>query len=104
MPAPLKPLHIVQPEGVSFRMTDQHVLEWQSWKMHVGKQMWNFEGKMFHVIGCSFWRPRGHRSIYDHLGRCRRSEAYILSTVLGGNGWYVPTTVEVSPHRPLRIW
>ncbi|KAG8681374.1 hypothetical protein FRC09_017533, partial [Ceratobasidium sp. 395] len=32
---PLKPLHIVQPEGVSFRVTGR-VLEWQQWKMHVG--------------------------------------------------------------------
>lgn len=32
----LKPLHVVQPEGVSFKM-DGHVLEWQKWKMHIGK-------------------------------------------------------------------
>lgn len=32
----LKPLHVVQPEGVSFKMNG-HVLEWQNWKMHVGK-------------------------------------------------------------------
>lgn len=31
----LKPLHVIQPEGVSFRM-DGHVLEWQKWKMHIG--------------------------------------------------------------------
>ncbi|KDR85777.1 hypothetical protein GALMADRAFT_386616 [Galerina marginata CBS 339.88] len=31
----LKPLHVVQPEGVSFKM-DGHVLEWQNWKMHIG--------------------------------------------------------------------
>ncbi|KAH9958245.1 hypothetical protein BGW80DRAFT_1376540 [Lactifluus volemus] len=30
-----KPLHVVQPEGVSFKM-DRHVLEWQKWKMHIG--------------------------------------------------------------------
>lgn len=29
-----KPLHIVQPEGVSFKMNG-HVLEWQKWKMHI---------------------------------------------------------------------
>ena len=34
----LKPLHVVQPEGVSFKMNG-HVLEWQNWKMHVGKYM-----------------------------------------------------------------
>ena len=32
----LKPLHFVQPEGVSFKI-DGHVLEWQGWKMHVCK-------------------------------------------------------------------
>ena len=31
----LRPLHIVQPEGVSFKM-DGHELEWQNWKMHIG--------------------------------------------------------------------
>ncbi|EGN93764.1 hypothetical protein SERLA73DRAFT_115814 [Serpula lacrymans var. lacrymans S7.3] len=30
----VKPLHVVQPEGVSFKM-DGHVLEWQKWKMHI---------------------------------------------------------------------
>lgn len=30
----LKPLHIVQPEGVSFKMNGNE-LEWQKWKMHV---------------------------------------------------------------------
>lgn len=30
----LKPLHVVQPEGVSFKMNG-HELEWQNWKMHI---------------------------------------------------------------------
>ncbi|KAF7297913.1 Amine oxidase [Mycena chlorophos] len=30
-----KPLHIVQPEGVSFKL-DGKQLEWQNWKMHIG--------------------------------------------------------------------
>jgi primary-amine oxidase len=30
----IKPLHVVQPEGVSFKM-DGHVLTWQKWSMHV---------------------------------------------------------------------
>lgn len=32
----IKPLHILQPEGVSFKL-DGHMLEWQNWKMHVGE-------------------------------------------------------------------
>lgn len=28
----VKPLHVVQPEGVSFKM-DGNVLEWQKWKV-----------------------------------------------------------------------
>ncbi|KAJ7725639.1 copper amine oxidase [Mycena maculata] len=31
----VKPLHIVQPEGVSFKLLGTQ-LEWQNWKMHVG--------------------------------------------------------------------
>ena len=31
----LKPLHVVQPEGVSFKR-DGNVIEWQKWKFHVG--------------------------------------------------------------------
>ncbi|KIK71526.1 hypothetical protein GYMLUDRAFT_149303 [Collybiopsis luxurians FD-317 M1] len=30
----IKPLHILQPEGVSFKMNG-HELEWQNWKMHI---------------------------------------------------------------------
>lgn len=39
----IKPLHILQPEGVSFKM-DGHTLEWQKWKMHIGE----------HLVYC-FW-------------------------------------------------
>lgn len=35
---PLKPLHILQPEGVSFTMSG-NVLEWQKWKMHIGEDV-----------------------------------------------------------------
>ena len=32
----IKPLHILQPEGVSFKMNGNE-LEWQNWKMHIGE-------------------------------------------------------------------
>ena len=35
----IKPLHVIQPEGVSFKM-DGNVIEWQKWKMHIGKWTW----------------------------------------------------------------
>lgn len=31
----LKPLHIIQPEGPSFKVNG-HIVEWQKWSMHVG--------------------------------------------------------------------
>lgn len=42
----LKPLHVVQPEGVSFKM-DGHTLEWQNWKMHIGEFL------SFRVVLCT---------------------------------------------------
>lgn len=30
----IKPLHVIQPEGVSFKVNG-HELEWQNWKMHI---------------------------------------------------------------------
>ena len=34
----LKLLHVIQPEGVSFKMNGNE-LEWQKWKMHVCEQL-----------------------------------------------------------------
>lgn len=34
----IKPLHILQPEGVSFSMNGNE-LEWQNWKMHIGEHI-----------------------------------------------------------------
>lgn len=36
----IKPLHVVQPEGVSFKMNGNE-LEWQKWKMHIGLSLCN---------------------------------------------------------------
>ena len=33
----IKPLHVTQPEGVSFKMNGNE-LEWQKWKMHICEQ------------------------------------------------------------------
>ena len=63
----LKPLHILQPEGVSFKM-DGNELEWQKWKMHVGE--WT---GVFHLANVSFTSSvppsRGYRTVYHHLQR-----------------------------------
>ena len=32
----VKPLHVIQPKGVSFNMNGNEI-EWQKWKMHVGE-------------------------------------------------------------------
>lgn len=32
----LKPLNVVQPEGPSFRITDESLVEWQKWRFRVG--------------------------------------------------------------------
>ena len=32
----LKPLNVVQPEGVSFKITDGHLIEWQKWRFRLG--------------------------------------------------------------------
>ena len=45
-----KPLHIVQPEGVSFKI-DGHVLEWQKWKMHIGTPSMRLEDLHLLIYG-----------------------------------------------------
>lgn len=48
----LKPLHIVQPEGTSFTVTESpgiSTIEWQKWKMHI---TFNYrEGMVLHNVG-----------------------------------------------------
>lgn len=44
----LKPLHISQPEGVSFTVTDGNLVQWQKWRFRVG---FNFrEGLVLHDV------------------------------------------------------
>lgn len=37
----VKPLHVIQPKGVSFDMKGNEI-EWQKWKMHVGQSNFLF--------------------------------------------------------------
>jgi primary-amine oxidase len=64
----LKPLHVVQPEGVSFKM-DGHVLEWQNWKMHIGKLGNGVEGiaRRLTVYLFSFHTSRRDSSLNYYL-------------------------------------
>ncbi|KAL1991663.1 hypothetical protein VTN49DRAFT_4971 [Thermomyces lanuginosus] len=58
----LKPIHITQPEGVSFKMNGR-IIEWQNWSMHIG---FNYrEGIVLHNIG---FRDKGEvRPIFYRL-------------------------------------
>jgi primary-amine oxidase len=47
----LKPLHVVQPEGASFTVTEEGtstVLEWQKWRMRIGFN--HREGMVLHDV------------------------------------------------------
>lgn len=44
----LKPLNVVQPEGPSFRITDESLVEWQKWRFRVGFN--SREGATIHDI------------------------------------------------------
>ncbi|KAM6498832.1 peroxisomal copper amine oxidase [Amanita muscaria] len=58
----LKPLHISQPEGVSFTL-DGHVLEWQGWKMHVA-----FSHREGIALSTITFNDRGQiRPVFYHL-------------------------------------
>lgn len=61
----VKPLHVVQPEGVSFKVNGNE-LEWQNWKMHVGKIPMHSHPVSPHS-NCSIQSSGGHSSFYDHL-------------------------------------
>lgn len=65
-----KPLHIVQPEGVSFKI-DGHVLEWQKWKMHVGRFFLRLDNRYPLICGpiLSFQPTRRDRALDHHLQR-----------------------------------
>ena len=52
----VKPLHILQPEGVSFKM-DGHVLEWQKWKMHIGERLVLLVMVVSHAMSLDSFQP-----------------------------------------------
>lgn len=58
----LKPLHIIQPQGVSFSMNGNE-LEWQKWKMHVA-----FNGREGLVLSTIMYEDGGEvRPIFYRL-------------------------------------
>lgn len=53
----LKPLHVVQPDGASFTVTDENLVQWQKWRFRVG---FNFrEGMTIHDV-----RYDGRKAFY----------------------------------------
>jgi primary-amine oxidase len=70
LPAPLrevKPLHVSQPEGVSFTL-DGHLLSWQNWRLRLG---FNYrEGLVLHTVGYADSgrvRPVAHRLSFAEM-------------------------------------
>lgn len=73
--SPLKPLHIVQPEGVSFKMNGNEI-EWQKWRMHIGKKssMRLLSMECADGITILFNQP----SAIEKDSRCRRSRTMTM--------------------------
>lgn len=62
----VKPLHIVQPEGVSFKMNG-HELEWQKWKMHIGESLdFDLQDPTMQLFA-SVHPSRGYRALHHHI-------------------------------------
>ncbi len=77
----IKPLHIVQPEGVSFKL-DGNELEWQNWKMHICKSSW-----------CSLSHSANHATLIAFSHR----EGIALSTITyNDNGEIRPIIYRLS--------
>jgi Cu2+-containing amine oxidase len=64
----VKPLHVVQPEGVSFKI-DGHELEWQKWKMHIGSaDLYHDRAKFARLIVARSFQSQGRdRAVNHHL-------------------------------------
>lgn len=85
----LKPLHVVQPEGASFRVTRQgesgHIIEWQKWRFRVGFNQ--REGMVIYDVGDQRRYQSKCRGCRDssgaHLDSLRRTFA-VLSTLAVG--------------------
>ena len=81
----VKPLHIVQPEGVSFSMNGNE-LSWQKWKMHIGKEIIGQHCRHPNLCIVSFQSSGRHCTINNHLQRQRRSPPHFLQAVPRGDG------------------
>lgn len=62
----IKPLHVLQPEGVSFKMNG-HELEWQNWKMHIGKFINSKDWQKLLTMFRSLRSTRRNHTIYSHV-------------------------------------
>jgi primary-amine oxidase len=63
----IKPLHVVQPEGVSFKMNG-HELEWQNWKMHICEfNIYSNDVLTLILLPFSFQPQGGHRTLDHHI-------------------------------------
>lgn len=63
----LKPLHVVQPDGPSFTVTDDNLIEWQKWRMRL-----SFNGREGAVLHDLTYEGRNvmHRlSVSEMVGR-----------------------------------
>jgi primary-amine oxidase len=73
----LKPLNIVQPEGVSFKVTEREglsTLKWQKWHMHVGFNQ--REGMVLYDVRTP---ARHSRSLVPLISLTSNHECYLSS-------------------------
>lgn len=76
----VKPIHVIQPEGVSFKMNG-HELEWQKWKMHICKYI--------RFLSYSFCELKAHGYLFQHSATVRElSFRPSLTTIMARFGLF----------------